>query len=147
MPTPTVSAISATRLPQPLAYSRAKNVEVLSRDLNFYEEALKVARTSNYSTRVGCVASKSTRIICAAANKITNVAQNVSYGEATKHAEMAVLTMLTEYAKVTLYIARPGRVVDLPSRPCIKCMKKIREAGIREIVYMSKDGRIVKEMW
>jgi tRNA(Arg) A34 adenosine deaminase TadA len=141
------NAISVVPTQRPLAYYHARSAEVLSRDLNFYEEALKVARSSNYSTKVGCVASKATRIICTAANRLVNDAANVPMGEATKHAEMAVLTMLTEYAKVTLYIARPGRVVDLPSRPCIKCMKAIKEKGIREIVYLSKDGRIVKEMW
>jgi tRNA(Arg) A34 adenosine deaminase TadA len=141
------SAISAKPFPPHQDFYLAKSVEALRRDLEFYNKALEVARSSNYSTKVGCVASKSTRIICSAANKLTNPSLNVPIGEATKHAEMAVLTMLTEYAKVTLYIARPGRVVDLPSRPCIKCMWEIKNAGIREIVYLSKNGRVVKEMW
>jgi len=141
------NVISATHIPPPQDYYLAKNVEVLTRDLEFYDRALQVARSSNYSTRVGCVASKSTRIICSAANKLTNPSLNVPIGEATKHAEMAVLTMLTDYAKVTLYIARPGRVTDLPSRPCVKCMRAIKDKGIREIVYLSKNGRVVKEMW
>jgi len=129
------------------ALYRARNVRILSRDLDLFEHAKMVAGSSNYSTKVGCVAAKSTRVICAAANKLTNPSLNVPIGEATKHAEMAVLTMLTEYAKVTLYIARPGRVDDLPSRPCVKCMQAIKNKGIREIVYLSKDGRVVKEMW
>ena len=145
---PTIESVSSVALTtlRPALY-RARNAEILSRDLDLFDHAKMVAHSSNYSTKVGCVAAKSTRVICAAANKLTNPSLNVPVGEATKHAEMCVLTMLMEYAKITMYIARLGRNEALPSRPCTKCMQAIKNKGVREIVYLSKDGRVVKEMW
>lgn len=119
----------------------------LARDLDFYNAATVVARDSDYTTRVGCIAAKGAKKICSAANAVRNHAMNVSFGEATYHAEMNVLRMLPRTDRVTLYIARLGKLYQsLPSRPCNRCMERIRDSGIKEIVYLDKYNRVVKEL-
>lgn len=120
--------------------------EILQRDLDYYADATVIASYSDYTTRVGCIAAKGNKIISVASNRVRNQNLNVPYGEATTHAEINVLNMLGETDRVTLYIARLGKLEqELPSRPCRSCMKAILETNIREIVYMDKYGHTVKE--
>ena len=122
------------------------SIEVLTRDLQFFGDACVVAAYSDYVTRVGCIAAKGRKKIAAAANAVRNAANRVPYGEATYHAEHNVLQMLPNTDKVTLYIARLGKLhMPLPSRPCIRCVNEIFDAGITEIVYLNKHNRVVKE--
>jgi deoxycytidylate deaminase len=131
-----------------LDLSPVLDAELLSRDLDLFGKAGLAASLSDYSTRVGCVAAKSRKVIAVSANKLRNPSNNVPYGEASIHAEMGVMAMLLneEYSKLTLYIARLGRLQNnLPSRPCRACILEITGCGIRELVYMDKFKHIVKE--
>ncbi len=125
------------------------NAEILQRDLDLYwDSAVRVASQSDYATRVGCVAAKGNRVIAGAFNTLRNISANVPYGEATMHAEINVLRMLDQSAKITLYIARLNKTgKPMPSRPCIPCMLNIKHSGfsIREIVYMDTYNKVVKE--
>lgn len=121
-------------------------VETLSRDISFYWQAVDLADYSDYSTKVGCIAAKGNKRIAGAVNRLRNPAKNVPYEEITYHAEFNVLQMLDDYDKVTLYIARLGKMgMDMPSRPCIRCMNKLYTYSIDEIVYKDKFNKIIKE--
>jgi deoxycytidylate deaminase len=132
----------------PQEISLVPNVELLSRDIELFGKAGLAASLSDYSTRVGCVAAKSRKVIAISANKLRNPSINVPYGQASTHAEMGVMAMLLdeEYKRLTLYIARLGRLhQNLPSRPCRACILEISGCGIREIVYMDRFKHVVKE--
>lgn len=119
----------------------------LTRDIDFYYEAVKLTKASEYTTKVGCLSAKGNKRLALAVNTVRNPAKNVPYGEATTHAEMNVLHMLNSTARVTLYIARVGKLMqELPSRPCHRCMLEIRNSGIKEIVYLDKFHKVVKEI-
>jgi len=46
-----------------------------------------------------------------------------------------------------LYVARPGASGQLLcSKPCADCMKAIREAGVKKINYVDRNGAIVSEL-
>lgn len=121
-------------------------VGTLTRDLDLFERASLLAFEGDYGTKVGCVAAKGSKFLCGAVNTIRNPAMNVPHGEATRHAEYNVLRMLENVDKITLYIARVNSGgSDLPSRPCNKCMRMIKEFGVKEIVYFDRFNKIVKE--
>jgi len=121
--------------------------DILQRDMSLYYEAVLLAEQSGYTTRVGCIAAKGNKVIGGAFNTVRNSGKNVPHEHATFHAETNVLRMLPKPDRVTLYIARIGRTETfLASRPCNRCMKAIREFGIREIVYVNYHQRIVKEL-
>jgi deoxycytidylate deaminase len=48
--------------------------------------------------------------------------------------------------KLTIYIAkhRHSTLMSCPSLPCSNCTKKIKELGIKKIVYVDKSGQIQK---
>lgn len=122
-------------------------LKVLERDVAFYTKAIVVAGQSDYATRVGAVAAKGNKSICAAANSLRNPANNVSHGQATYHAEYNVLRMVQDPTRVTVYIARLNKSgdMDMPSRPCNQCMKTFRMYGFPEIVYLDSSRKLVKE--
>jgi deoxycytidylate deaminase len=109
--------------------------------------AAVTARIPDYRVRVGAVLAKGDRLLCAASNRVRNSAKNVPYGEATTHAEQACLNMDINSDKMTMYIARLNTFGhEMPSRPCIACMKEIRKkTSIKEIVYLDLYHSIVKE--
>jgi len=140
------TAVKITQREDSCTVSNVPEMSTLQRDIDFYVDATVIASYSDYTTRVGCIAAKGNKIISVASNRLRNSALNVPYGEATTHAEMNVLNMLGETGRVTLYIARLGKMEqELPSRPCVNCMKAILKTDIREIVYMDKSGHVVKE--
>lgn len=124
--------------------------DVLQRDINFYGRAANLAVLSDYSTRVGCLAAKGNRLLAGAFNTIRSTPRNTAYGGATFHAEHNCLGLLSDsdFPRTTIYVARLGRSAQqLPSRPCVRCMLELVDKGIREVVYLDKHHRIVKEYW
>ena len=124
--------------------------EVITRDIENFRDAAAIATTSTYSTRVGCVAAINRKFVCGAFNTQRNLPKNVPHLEATRHAEHNCLAMVPagDLEKVTLYIARLNRANQrLPSRPCVACMAEIVSLGVREVVYINKHARLVKEYW
>lgn len=54
----------------------------------------------------------------------------------SEHAEMAALRRCKRTQGATIYISRiNNNGEEMMSRPCPKCMKLIRKAGIKKIVY------------
>src|SRR6187402_1411737 len=88
--------------------SKSMDTLLLKRHLRLYEKAVDIAACSEYTTRVGAVISKSSRVICGSFNTVRNPAKNVPYGDATTHAEINALRLLPESynEKCTMYIAR-----------------------------------------
>lgn len=70
-------------------------------------------------------------------NKSTNnphIHKNLHF--LSEHAEMAALRRCKRTKGATIYIARiNNRGEQMMSRPCDKCMRLIRAAGIKKIVY------------
>jgi len=123
-------------------------IETLARDIRIYSKALTIAYMSDYSTRVGSVLAKGNRAYAGAFNVGKNDQKNVPHGFASVHAEIAAMACCSEkeLPKTTLYIARLSKVEDqMPSRPCVNCMRSIMRVGIKEIVYLDKYYNLVKE--
>lgn len=54
----------------------------------------------------------------------------------SEHAEMAALRRCGRTQGAVIYISRLNRNGDeMMSRPCVKCMRMIKVAGIKKIVY------------
>lgn len=122
---------------------------MLQRDVDLFQQAVKLALQSNHFTRVGCIAARNQRILAGAFNTIRNPPKNVSYGEATRHAEHNCLALLNENVlpRVTLYIARINQSgFPMPSAPCKWCRVEIAALDIKELVYISGQRRLVKEI-
>jgi deoxycytidylate deaminase len=116
----------------------------MKRHENLIKRSITVAQRSEYRWKHGAVVAKGNKVIGFAPNKFRNSphidAENVSV-----HAEAAVIRELlknyTDLKGTTIYIARVSRTgVPTISRPCVNCMRAIRDAGIKEIVYTNELG-------
>jgi len=122
--------------------------KILQRDFDFYHKARILAGNAEHRVRVGCVAAHNGKLLAGAFNTIRNDAKVVSYPQATYHAEHNTINLIPErlLSRCTLYVAR----IDVdgnwrPSHPCKYCIAEIKEAGIREVVYVTTADRLVKE--
>ena len=106
--------------------------------------AKTLANLSDHHMRVGAVIVKGRRVIAGGHNKnkthtiIRNKIDKYSLVDKL-HAEMtAILKARTDLDGAKIYVLRicPDNVVGTGlSRPCSLCMRLIRAAGIKEIVY------------
>ena len=114
----------------------------MSRHDGRINQALRVAKSSNYRWKHGAVVVRGGRVIGFAPNKFRN-SPFVDPENVTDHAEAAVIReLLKNYPDLrnsTIYIARISNSNEIRmSRPCPDCMKLIVEAGIKEIVYTNE---------
>lgn len=119
----------------------------LARDRNYYFNASKLAKLSDYTTRVGAIAAHNGKVLAGAFNTIRNDIPNAPYGTATYHAEWNCVSMVSPRLlnRITLYVARIDKLGKrVASRPCNRCVVDLLKFGVKEIVYY--DGNwIVKE--
>ena len=93
--------------------------------------ALKTCKTSDHrEQKMGSVLVRSGAVLGAEPNKKWN------------HAESRVLRPHLNCSGTTLYIMRENKKT---SKPCPKCMIKIRLAGVSVIVYVDSKNKLVKE--
>lgn len=126
-------------------------------DKKYLSKALKVALDSDFQrTHVGCVAVYHGRIIGAEYNtnkthpmqKYYNGYRNPhsnKYLAPKMHAEIncisSIQNMKIDFSKVKLYVTRYKKDMSFGiARPCVACMKAIKDIGIRHIYYTTDDG-------
>lgn len=121
------------------------SVTELQQTVNFYKDATVAADFVDYSLKVGCLATVGDKIIAVASQRLVHDSLNVPYVEACYHAEYNVLNMLPNPAKVTLYVAKLKNDRELPSRPCVSCMKQMLSMNVPYIVYLDRFLHVVRE--
>lgn len=116
----------------------------MSRHEGLIERAVQVAKTSEHvKWSLGAVLTRGSKTLSSAPNRFRNHPW-ISHTHATYHAEMATLrkAALNSARGTTIYVARVDKFgVTRMARPCHKCMKGLYEAGVREVVYTTDDGK------
>jgi len=116
--------------------------------LNF---AKKIAEKSTFPKfRMAAIVTKSGRPLSSGWNKLSpGILKNPIYGEHQMlHAECQAILQLEpkQLRNATIYVAgltRGGNL--LLSKPCDACMFLIKQAGIKRIVFHTKEGEVVIE--
>lgn len=121
---------------------------VSSRDLKFFNVALKLAEESECNYKHSAIIIKGGIILSMAVNKRTNHKITRRYGAfcISMHAEIRAILKIPNTRNTTVYSARLGKSTKEPrkSKPCSICMEILRELGTHTIVYY--DGKeIIKE--
>lgn len=104
--------------------------------------ALQQARQNpNDHWKHGATITKGRRILSQAINRTHNNPKHVDWRHCSEHAEVGALRKASETEGATAFVARVtrGGAVGL-SRPCPACMKALRSAGVRKVVYTLDDG-------
>lgn len=103
------------------------------------KQAAKVASTSDCDQRHGAIITMGGAVQSVAVNRHRNHPLVVSspWSDCSTHAEDAALKALDYYAPGgTIYIARVGKKGSaLMSYPCDACLIKIKQAGIKRVVW------------
>lgn len=118
---------------------------ITTRDKNFFELTHKIASTSLCHYRVGAIITNGARVLAVGVNVLKShpiITQKYQEHCISIHAELsALLKAQTNIVGATMYVARDGGKI---SKPCKACRSLITLAGIRYIVYSTKEG-LVKE--
>jgi deoxycytidylate deaminase len=118
---------------------------ITSRDVRYYELALKVSRLSDCSSRHGAVVVRGGNVLSVACNKNTThpVTRRHKAFSTSVHAEQrALILAASDLRHATVYSARShGHKIG---KPCLMCYELMRDVGIGAVVYW--DGnQLVKE--
>jgi len=98
----------------------------------FFRLARNVSKYSEVSPKMGAVISKK-KPISIGFNK-----KKPSIGNHSTHAEIcALLTggIFNDFSNCEIYVYREANGLPALARPCDKCMKKLREFGIKKVYY------------
>lgn len=110
-----------------------------NRDRARLDQAMRVAETSTCRKRHGAVVVRGGSVLSVGVNRYrTDKDYNfIPPGDISYHAEEAALRALGGSAKGgTIYVARlSAGSKPAMSKPCDNCMKLIKDAGIKKIVY------------
>ena len=109
-------------------------------DKSRLKRAMKLAKISTCKQKHGAIIIKGGSVLSVGINRNKNNPTFV--GEATKnwsvHAEAAAIKACAgaDLRNAIIYVARINKAHEpMMSKPCQKCEKLIREAGIRKVVY------------
>lgn len=121
---------------------------MLNRDRRLMQLARRVAISDPTFKKyyVGAVIADKNKVLSLGFNNNTKTHSYCRhYRKQTIHAEIQALFNLETNPKgLTIYIYRESRAGTRgKSRPCDHCEHELREAGIRRVVYLDIDGRIV----
>lgn len=112
---------------------------------SFLNLASKIAETSELYQQHGAVIVKGGSVLAVGANKWRNKTLNPENIEGynpylTYHAEVdAISRSSSDLTGATIYIARIGKDGEQKfSRPCMRCLKAIKTAGIKKIIYTTE---------
>lgn len=77
-------------------------------------------------------------------SKAYNLGRETNYGTPNRgrHAEERALSPHRDFSGAVIYVARHDAQI---SRPCDNCYQKIKQAGIRKIVYVDDNGNVTIE--
>lgn len=113
-------------------------------DGKHYNLAYLVAKSSQCRYKFGAVIAYRSNVFSVACNIIKTHPVQKRYKPhcISIHAELyAILKASGDINGATMYIARYMLNGDEGlSKPCATCLELIKESGIRQIVYMSRDG-------
>jgi tRNA(Arg) A34 adenosine deaminase TadA len=117
---------------------------------DFIRLAMKVARKSPCSFKIGALVVKGGRVLSWGHNKDKTdpirIRRPNPYVDKL-HAELVALHGITETGGCTLYVVRVGRVKSMAlAKPCRMCMEMIRKAKIRKLIYSTDDGMICERV-
>ncbi len=112
--------------------------------------AVSEANKSQEPNRHGCIIARGSRVVSKGWNKSKTHPAAVDYHSRHLHAELSAIVGANEsdLRGSDLFVCRIFRRPDGKlgmSRPCTKCMKLIKTAGIRRIYYTTEEGRIEVE--
>ena len=104
------------------------------------ENAKKIASTSDCRHRHGAVTIRGGRVVAVGVNSYRNDMSQFNIvpdlGRSI-HAEEACLRVVKgEASGAVLYVARVNRKgEEMMSKPCSSCMEKLKQAGVKRVVY------------
>jgi len=108
---------------------------------NYYNIARKVAKLGQHRKyKMGAVVVRSGAVL----SKAHNLGRETNHGTPNRgrHAEERALSPHRDFKGATLCVARHDAKI---SKPCEKCFQKIKEAGIRKIIYVDNYGNLTVE--
>jgi len=96
---------------------------------------VRAAKKSNHhSHKHACIVFRGGSVVSVATN------------DERRHAEVRALTKMKDCKNVTVLSVRVGKGGDLRNaRPCRACMGFLRNLGVRNVLYSSQDGSIIRE--
>jgi tRNA(Arg) A34 adenosine deaminase TadA len=99
--------------------------------------AVKLAETSEENMKHGCVIVLGGSIQAMGVNKRTNDPYfHKDLHWLSEHAEMAALRRCRRTNGAVLYVARVNKHgEERMSKPCAKCTKLLKKAGVKKVVY------------
>ena len=101
--------------------------------------AMKLAATSSSRKRLGAILVSGGRVVGRGTNRVPNDTALIGWDATTNstHAEIAALRDYGSSMKNgTIYVARLGKSgIPRMSKPCKKCQKALRDAGVKKVVY------------
>ncbi len=108
-----------------------------NRDAAWLEQACKLATTSQERFRHSAIIVLGGSVQSWGINKNTlDPAYHVNEPKISVHAEEAALKRAVRTKGAVIYVARINRTNEQRmSRPCDRCMRQLREAGIKRVVY------------
>jgi tRNA(Arg) A34 adenosine deaminase TadA len=127
-------------LTEPLIYGTAFDYDYTPETLSLTDfdrliRAAKYAANSHHRFRIGCVATKSGRIMAISTNRYKSHPK-IPPLRTSMHAEMYALSKMSDPANTTLYVARLDKS-DLMclAKPCLYCIAKMLELGVDRVVF------------
>lgn len=109
----------------------------------FLDKAIELSKTSTCTHKHAAVLVRGSKIVSAGINSLRNdpyfMEDDAAKFHAAEHAEQSCLRMAKKMDNLSgaiMYIARTNRRGEpMNSKPCIRCITAIKEAGIRKIFY------------
>lgn len=130
-------------------------MKITKKDKAYFNIAKEVSKLSDFpKVKVGAVAVYKHHIISSGHNSIKTAPLQKKYNACrfsedtihSIHSELACLKPLIgrrdiNFKHVDLYVYRSGKSSStLLARPCLSCMKLIKDLGIRNIYYTTNNG-------
>ena len=123
-------------------------------DRSFFKAAQSISFLSDHRCRIGCIIVDKHRVISSGHNSDTKCHSLQAkldeehfncFCTGKIHAETSAIIPLLktkeDYSRATIYTYREHRDGTLAmARPCARCMRLIRQLGIKKIKYTTDDG-------
>lgn len=109
--------------------------------------AEKEAKKSACHHKLGAILVKNKEILSSGYNKALSMDKVLTrYGMFySMHAEMdAVRKLFAIPSGSTIYVARRDYKM---ARPCVNCLKVLKNAGINRLVYSTGEGSAIEKLW
>lgn len=120
---------------------KSVQIGLSNKDKARLEHAKKVASLSTCKFKHGAVVVRGGRVLSVGVNSYRNFPMDFSVmprDSSSVHAEEAALAVLggKDARGATMFVARVNNIgEERMSRPCSRCMRRLRKAGIKRIIY------------